>query len=196
MTGTVRLIVLLAAGAICSASAYAAPSGHSTIYGDWVVECRISGPAQACSMTQHVIDGRAQMQLVRFEITGNRPAQVKLLVPLGVWLDPGVAVRFGAQQDKTFAFTYAKCLPDGCLADGPLTPELLAALQSAQQGTVLIADRNRKFVSVPFSGKGFGEALAALKSESQPKPADWLAQMQAQFQKMQAEIQKMIAGKS
>lgn len=175
---------------LSTAPVRAAPTGHSTSFGDWVVECRVADSGQTCDMTQRVIDGRTQMQLVRFRITGRQPAQVKVLVPLGAWLDPGVGIRFDS-KDEPFLFSYSKCLADGCLADGPLTPELLTALKSAQQGTILVADRNHKVVGVPFSAMGFGEALAALKKESEPKQ-DWWAKLQAQIA---SQVQKISAGK-
>ena len=77
------------------------------------------------------------------------------------------------------------------LPTGRSTPELLAALKGAQEGTILVADRNHKVVGVPFSAKGFGEAFAALKKESEPKQ-DWWAKVQAQIG---AEFQKISAGK-
>ena len=114
-----QLAALLVVAALSTAPALAAPTGHSTDYGDWVVECRVAGTGQDCDMSQRVIDGRTQMQLVQFRITAKAPAQVELRVPLGAWIDPGIGIRFGA-KDKPFLLTYSKCLADGCLADGPL----------------------------------------------------------------------------
>jgi invasion protein IalB len=95
------------------------------------------------------------------------------LLPLGGWLEPGVEIHFGG-PDKAYDIAFSKCLPIGCLADGALTPELIGAMAHIDHANVLVADRNRKVISIPFSLKGFVEAQAALDARASSQRFGWL----------------------
>jgi invasion protein IalB len=121
-------------------------------------------------MSQRIIDARSQIQLLQLSVVRNRDANtttLQALVPLGAWLEPGIAIKVGTEA-KTLQLTYAKCVPSGCIADQSVSASFLGVMKSAERGMLMVADRNKKVVSVPFSLRGFEEALDALDAKSNP----------------------------
>ena len=139
----------------------------SPTHGDWKVECPAEGIEGPCHMSQRVIDGNRQLQLARFELEpiSAESAKVLIIVPLGAWLEPGVAIRLGAESEPVI-FSYAKCMPDGCIADGVLGGASLEKLRHGEQSFLLVADKAKKTIGVPFSTKGFGDAYSAVSERN------------------------------
>jgi invasion protein IalB len=163
--------------AFAPGAADAKPSSESYVYGDWIVECHELDGNRSCVMSQRIIDARSQIQLLQLSVIRNLRANattLQALVPLGAWLEPGIAVKVGTEA-KALELTYAKCVPSGCIADQSVTSSFLGAMKSAERGVLMVADRNRKVVSVPFSLRGFGEALDALDAKSNPD--GWLQRL-------------------
>ena len=115
-------------------------------------------------MSQRALGGHSHEQLLEVAIGASKDKHIAFLVPLGAWLDVGVALRAGA-QGKAVPFTYSRCLPSGCLAEGPLTPEAIAVLKSAD-ATLLVGDRDHKVIALPISNKGFDDAQKSLEAQS------------------------------
>jgi invasion protein IalB len=153
--------------------AWAEPSASQGVYGDWRLECAAKDGAERCAISQRILDSKSRNQLLQLAVTGGAHRTIRLLVPLGGWLEPGVEIHFGG-SDNAFDIAFSKCLPIGCLADSTLTPELMGALAHIQSASVLVADRNRKVISIPFSLKGFVEAQAALDARPRSPQLGWL----------------------
>ena len=95
-------------------------------------------------------------------------------VPLGVLLPAGAALVLGTDQPKIFA--YRTCTQSGCIADVTLDDKMVAALNAAKDGKVLVAGLDQKAVAIPISLKGYSDAARALHSAEQRR-SSWLWRM-------------------
>jgi invasion protein IalB len=157
---------------IACSLAQAEPSAQQGVYGDWRLECAVKDGVESCAISQRILDSKSRNQLLQLAVTGGAQRTIRLLVPLGGWLEPGVEIHFG-DHDKTYDIAFSKCLPIGCLADSPLTPELMGAMAHIEHASVLVADRNRRVISIPFSLKGFVGAQAALDARPRSQQLGW-----------------------
>ncbi|MES9856267.1 MAG: invasion associated locus B family protein [Sedimenticola sp.] len=86
-----------------------------------------------------------------------------MAVPLGVLLKYGT--RLSVDEGKPLVSAiFLRCEPLGCLADLPLTAKVLDALKAGKKAHWEVNADDNKTVNIPFSLKGFREAISALKS--------------------------------
>lgn len=126
---------------------------------DWEVRCP-SDPTQGdCTMTQLVDNPGSDKPVMRVVIAYppqiDGPAMVFLL-PLGVRLAPGLQLTI--DNGKPIKFPYQVCIPDGCRADIPVKPELLAQLRSGSKATVSLIGPDGKRMDLDLSLMGFTDA--------------------------------------
>lgn len=139
-----------------------APTAPTTeAFGGWRMDCGVAG-ASGCAISQRVISQDAQAQLLQLVVveSDNGPT-LTIAAPLGVYIPAGVAVRVG-EAEETLPLSFARCLAGGCIADGPVPEAFLDRMRAGEQGSVLIVNRNREAVAIPFALTGFGDALDAL----------------------------------
>lgn len=139
----------------------------STTFGDWVVKCVQRENGLPCEMSQRLVDGKTGLALTRFSIAWS-PSEDKhalqITVPLGVWLEAGAAM--GVGDLKIEGIQYSRCLPSGCMIEALLENPMLSALRSGEEGQLIIFDRMRKPIVLPFSLRGFAEAEARLRRDT------------------------------
>lgn len=135
---------------------------------DWRVICPPLSEADSnCSLTSEVVPG--QVQLVLNDPTlGSR---LRVIVPHGVFLDPGLGFSVGDQPLKIYQ--YETCMPVGCFADVPLDTEMLGYLRNNMNGQVVVVPAEGSPVTVPYSLSGFSEGYDALVQERDRRGSMW-----------------------
>lgn len=146
-------------------------------FGAWEMRCQRIDPADpasalACEVTQETLLQGATQPVTRLAI--GRPAPDAALtavvqMPLGLWLPGGAALDLGP-SGGSHALDILRCLPQGCIAEIPLTDAMRAAL-SDESGTdatptsaIVFEMQPGTPARVPLIHTGFAAALAALES--------------------------------
>lgn len=152
--------VFVAAGA-------SAQESPGTVYKDWTVHCNEQAAQQVaggCLMTQFAIDKETSRPVMQIQVAyapdAKDPVAV-IILPLGVLLQPGVAVQVDRNQAIKLPFGW--CLTDGCRVRLPLDQAMLKQFQAGNGGVIgfrVIGGQDR---ALPFSLSGFTAALASLK---------------------------------
>jgi invasion protein IalB len=135
---------------------------------DWRVICPpVSDTERNCSLTSEVVPG--QVQLVLEDPTlGSR---IRVIVPHGVSLDPGLGFSVGDQPLQIYQ--YETCMPVGCFADVPLDTNMLTNLRGNMSGEVVVVPATGSPVTVPYSLTGFGDGYDALVEERGRRDSMW-----------------------
>jgi invasion protein IalB len=83
-----------------------------------------------------------------------------VLVPLGVLLPGGLGLRI---DDTDVGVTgYARCLPNGCVAEVALSDDLLGRLKKGNKATFVIFQTPDLAIGIPISLSGFSKGFDAL----------------------------------
>jgi invasion protein IalB len=137
-------------------------------FDDWRVVCPpMSEEERNCSLTSEVVPG--QVQLVLEDPTlGSR---LRVIVPHGVFLDPGLGFSVGAQP--LAIYQYETCMPVGCFAHVPLDTAMLGHLRENMNGDVVVVPAAGSPVTVPYSLNGFGAGYDALVEEQARRNSMW-----------------------
>jgi invasion protein IalB len=151
------------------------PGVTTASYGDWVLRCQRVGtaekPARLCEVSQGMqVQGQAApiAQVAIGRVPGEAGLRVTALLPASVSFPS--SVRVGLEQGDTQApvldLAWRRCLPGGCLADGPVTEEGLKRWREAEApGRLMFKDAGGQEVTIPLSFRGLGPALDALGKE-------------------------------
>lgn len=135
-----------------------APAVNVEQFQDWEVNCPVNAATGNCSMTQ-LVDGANGEPVLRV-VVGNPPQlgspAITFLTPLGVRLAPGLQLQVG--NNEPIGMPYQVCVPQGCRADLPIRPELLAQLRGGSTATVSLIDPNGQRVNLNVSLMGFSNA--------------------------------------
>ncbi len=137
-------------------------------FGDWRVVC----PAQTeetpdCSLSLEVV--RDQVSLTLSDPTPG--SNLRVTVPHGVFLEPGLGFSVGDQPLQIHAFE--TCMPNGCFADVPLDAAMLELLRTNMNGDIVVVPAAGSPVSVPYSLNGFADGYAALENERDRRNSMW-----------------------
>lgn len=156
------LFAALALLTMTPAAAAGLPGGASALsetHGDWTVRCEVAGEALTCALQQRQTDRQSGQQILALDL---RPAEAGLtglvVLPFGLSLVQGIGLAVDELAPLS-RLPFRTCLPQGCLVDLDLGPEVLAQLRG---GTTLhiesIADGGS---NAPFSVSlnGFASAL-------------------------------------
>jgi invasion protein IalB len=137
-------------------------------FDDWRVVCPpMSEEERNCSLTSEVVPG--QVQLVLEDPTlGSR---LRVIVPHGVFLDPGLGFSVGDQP--LAIYQYETCMPAGCFAHVPLDTAMLGHLRDNMNGDVVVVPAAGSPVTVPYSLNGFGAGYDALVEEQARRNSMW-----------------------
>jgi invasion protein IalB len=158
----------LAAAGVAAAPASAAeqpgqlPGGAQSVtetYQDWQMVCGQSQNAKQCAIAQQQTDSKSGQRILGVELRpqGDKVEGIVLL-PFGVTLDKGVALRIG-EAELGPALRFKTCLPGGCIAPVNLDAKALAALRKSTALTVSAYGDGDQPIAFTVSLKGFGSAL-------------------------------------
>ena len=90
---------------------------------------------------------------------------VQIMVPLGVRLTDGVAIRVdeGSPLD---GFKFTRCEAGGCYIERVVTADTLEPFKAGNTGILAVIDRSGQPLVIPLSFKGFTKALAAMSEHN------------------------------
>lgn len=143
------------------------------VYDDWRVACPQSTLKDAtCEIQQDVLDAKSHSELARIAIFKLKDANTLLVtVPYNVLLDPGIGIGLG--NDKPRIYQFETCNGVGCVVKIAFDDGLAKAIGAAPQARILFAGLDGKPVGLPFSLKGYKEALAAYNSAEGKRHSWW-----------------------
>lgn len=138
-----------------------------TVYGDWFTLCAKS--IDVCTMNQVQYaerDGqRSQVLHVHISKNADNTFFMQMILPLGVLLPPGVAMR--VDQGEEFKMPYQICIPKGCIVATQLTKGRMQALQKGNEA--LIGFRpigTDKIALIKVSLQGFTKASEVVRNST------------------------------
>lgn len=136
-------------------------------YGAWSMVCDTppGASAEQCALVQYVLDEDRPEIGVAISVlkTADRKlVQMRVLAPLGIWLQDGAQLFIDNQNIGTAYFT--RCFPDGCSLEFPVEEDLMRFLRAGKSGAWAIKEspdaQNR--IAVPFELEGFAAGYDAL----------------------------------
>lgn len=153
-----------------------------TVYKDWRLTCPSTDEKDAtCRLSQDVVDnqsGQGVASVVYFkEVEKDKDGKPKkgsnvlaVTVPLNVLLPPGLGLKLGADDVKTYQ--YKTCTQAGCVAVVPVDKDMLETFLGAQVAQITVVGQNGKPVQLPFSMKGLKKAYAAYR-DGEARHSSW-----------------------
>jgi invasion protein IalB len=135
----------------------------------WAVNCRSTAKQKEleCGVSQTLIIKKSGQVLTRvtFRIAADtKKPEVIVQLPLGVLLAAGAT--FQVDENVPQALSFRTCGKNGCVANSPVTPEVLATLRRGKQLTIGFQDLKEKPITVPLSLNGFAEAYDKMQKPS------------------------------
>lgn len=169
-------MVALAAGLLAAPAQAQAPAAPSTpganvtnaSFGDWVLRCetRPNGP-RGCEVLQSLQDQR-RMPVAQFAFGRAQrgdPMRLIVLIPANVTVAHPMLIQL-PDRAAAIPVTLRACGPRGCVAEADVSPAQLARLRAREaQDRLEYRDALGGEVALPFSTRGFGQALDALAQE-------------------------------
>jgi invasion protein IalB len=133
-------------------------------FGDWGTRCFPVNSGAPCDMFQMLVDSRTKQRVMSVSIA-YAPQRSQYLIQIAVPLE--VALRRGVEiQTASFhsaRLDYRRCT-DACLVETPFDAASLAAIgRSAGMGSIIVADRTGRRISLRLSLNGFSNALTAMR---------------------------------
>lgn len=177
MTQAMRLsMVALAGGLLCGPALAQAPAtppptpGNVTnaSFGDWVLRCETrQGAPRGCEVLQSLQDQR-RMPVAQFAFGRAQrgdPMRLIVLIPANVTVAAPMLIQL-PDRAAPIPVTLRACGPRGCVAETDVSAAQLARLRAREaQGRLEYRDALGGEVALPFSTRGFGQALDALARE-------------------------------
>jgi invasion protein IalB len=159
----VTVPVLTAALAVlATGAALAQEVSVKATHGDWRVHC----PEQVtetnpCAMFQELLSDqdRRLMSAIVMSPPSAEPF-LRIIVPLGVLLPGGMTLTIDGTEVGTVGFI--NCLPDGCMTQVALKPDVLEQLKQGNEATVTVYEQTEQPVKLPISLSGFTAAYDEL----------------------------------
>jgi len=137
-------------------------------HGDWEIRCA-SPDTNLCAMTQSFTDaeGHAIVNVKILKLASQAlkdgtkiPAQMEILVPLGVVLTNGLSVQVDSQQNRTAPYRF--CVQSGCRVLEPITEGYIAELKNGVAAKISFRSVDGKAREASISLKGFTKAYETL----------------------------------
>jgi invasion protein IalB len=154
------------------------------IYSSWTKFCRKGEEANARQVCVTSKDGRIEsgqpvIAASLIEIEGETKKVLRVTVPLGMLLSHGTRVYI--DNNPPAQGPYAICMPNGCISDYDVTPELLANLKKGQNLVVQAINANGA-ITLPLPLADFAKAYDGPPTD--PK------ELEESTRKLQEELQK------
>jgi invasion protein IalB len=114
--------------------------------------------SEICYTTRDFVSDQGQpvLAVAVYDVSGgpaDAPSKiVRLLMPLGLLLQPGV--RFAADQNRATNGTFAICFPNGCFAEAPVADEIITQFKRGNTLNVSVQNQIGQVVTfaVPLAG--------------------------------------------
>lgn len=168
-------MLALLAGVFCAPQAKAeehpavssTPESSTETYGDWALVC--SGVAslhtRVCEVDATIsLKGQnAPIARIAFaRLAKDKPFRVVVQTPANVTIAPGVKLEPEANKE-TITLGYRTCAPTGCFSEADITSDQVKSFRGrSAPGQLTVTDSTGKSVALPFSLRGFDQALDAM----------------------------------
>ncbi len=106
----------------------------------------------------HPTTGQPLISAAIRQVAGNKQEVVMVMVPLGRLLKKGLDLR--VDEKKTIKMPYSFCTSVGCVAEIPVTPELLAAFKKGKELSIGTVDINQKRIGFKVALDGFSSTYS------------------------------------
>ncbi len=144
------------------------PNVTSASFGDWVLRCETRpGTPRGCEILQSLQDQRRQpvAQFAFGRAQRSDPMRLLVLIPANVTVAAPMVIQL-PDRGAAIPVSLRSCGPRGCVAEADLSAARLARLRAREaQGRLEYRDALNAEVALPFSTRGFGQALDALGRE-------------------------------
>ncbi len=155
-----------AAAAVVSAD----PGTTSATYGDWVLRCVRSGPAdkkvKVCEVSQTLqLKGQTApiAQIAFGKVTPTDPLKLTVVLPSSIALPSTVKLSVGDADPQAQTLAWRRCLPTGCYAEILPSADVLKSYRAATApGRLAFRNAADRDIAIPFSFVGLPQALDAL----------------------------------
>lgn len=149
----------------------------------WFKVCTKQADNDVCNVqnVRTAANGQLLTAVNLIQITGKTNRAIfQVAVPTGRVIPPGVGLQIdGGQAAK---IDYSICLPDRCIAEAPLTEELVASLKAGGEMTLTTVNFQQQPNPIPVSLNGFTAAF-----DGDPLQQ---SELETRQQELQAEIQR------
>ncbi len=165
------------------------------MYSPWMKVCG-KGPdtnnKQVCVVTK---DGRLEngmpVAIVQLFEPEGEPKVMRITVPLGMQLAHGT--RLIVDQNQPLQSPYKICFPVGCMADYPVTDDMIAKMKKGQNITVQAINMQGTPISLPLPLNDFAKAYDGPPTD--PKAfEEQQRKLQEELQKKAEEARKKLEG--
>ena len=136
-----------------------------SVHADWQIRCDTPPGAQGeqCALIQSVTaEDRANVGLtvIVLKTADNKSRLMRIVAPMGVLLPSGLGLKIDNEDVGRAGFV--RCLPNGCVAEVVMDPNLIKQLRSGKTATFIIFQTPEEGIGFPMSLKGFGEGFDKL----------------------------------
>jgi invasion protein IalB len=146
------------------------PQSTTANYGDWVVRCQRIGDAatgpRVCEVAQIIQMQGGQgpvAQIAIGRVAASDPLRLTLVLPPNVSFPSSPRMAVDDKDTRPADLTWRRCLPGGCFADVEFKDDLAQHWRSqSAQGAIKFKDSGGRDIALPFSFRGFSQALDAL----------------------------------
>lgn len=112
-------------------------------------------------MGSSLVDKKTGREIVQANFAKeDRGTLMTLILPLGVYLIPGVTLDIDDGQSATFPISF--CTREGCFVNQLVGDELINSLRKKESATLTFASTATQVVALPFSITGFLDAYKKL----------------------------------
>ena len=138
-------------------------------FGDWKIQCEASKEGgdgkSSCGMVQLTTSEKnpkvfLNVILVRGKRGEDISTEMRMLVPLGVFLPMGVALEIDGEAIGRVG--YVRCMGQICMASGDVKPETLTKLKKGNVANFIIYEAPGIGIPMKVSLSGFSAALTDL----------------------------------
>jgi invasion protein IalB len=137
-------------------------------HGDWRVVCPPRSEAELnCTLQAEVVRDQVLLSL-EDPTLGSR---LRVVVPHGVFLDPGLGFTIGDQP--LLVYQYETCMANGCFAHVTLDTATLDLMRNNMNGQIVVVPSTGTPVTIPFSLNGFSAGYESLIEEREQRNSLW-----------------------
>ncbi|MCC2096967.1 MAG: invasion associated locus B family protein [Hyphomicrobiales bacterium] len=129
------------------------------------------------------------MALAVYDPKGDKTKIVRLLLPVGLLLQPGF--RFSVDKSATQEGNFEICFPNGCFAQAKIDPRALSRLKRGKELNVFVRNQAAAEVSFVVPLEGFGKAFDGPPIDPKVLQAEQEA-LKKQLEKRAAEQRKKL----
>lgn len=158
----------------------------------WFKACTKQADSDICNV-QNIKTGSTGQLLTAvnlIQVTGKQNRAIfQVAVPTGRIIPPGIGLQIDGGQSRKI--DYAICLPDRCIAEAPLTDELIASFKKGGELTLTTLNFQQQPNPIKVSLSGFtaafdGDPLQQSEVETRQQ------ELQAEIEKRREEFQKKL----